>query len=89
MAKKKNTNDVKPVYAFVDNENVNVSVQKQGRKPDRGKIYEWLQTAYSAEKIYMFMGYHPDYEQMYDFFGELGYQLIFRKMHTGEGAPLK
>lgn len=37
----------------------------------------------------MFMGYHPDFEEMYAFFGALGYHLIFRKMHTGDGAPMK
>jgi len=86
---KKKKSHKKPVYAFVDNENVNVSVQKQWWKPDWGKIYDWLKKEYKAEKVYMFMGYHPDFELMYEFFGELGYTLIFRKMHTGEWAPMK
>lgn len=86
---KKKKQHKKSVYAFVDNENVNVSVQKQWWKPDWGKIYNRLCKEYNAEKVYMFMGYHPDFELMYEFFGEIGYELVFRKMHTGEGAPMK
>ena len=79
----------KPVFAYVDNENVNISVQKQGWKPDWEKILHWLKDEFECEKVYMFMGYHPDFEEMYKFFGEIGYDLIFRKMHTGDGVPMK
>ncbi len=42
-------------FAFIDNENVNVSVQKQKWKIDRGKFRERLRPERNVEVAYMFM----------------------------------
>ena len=58
-------------YAFIDNENVNISVQRQGWKIDWGKLYSRLQDSFYVTKAYMFMGYLEQYQPMYDFFESL------------------
>lgn len=65
-------------YAFIDNENVNISVQKQWWKIDRGKLIVRLREVHGVTKVYMFMGYLKTYEPMYAFFRQLGYELIFK-----------
>lgn len=86
----RSVNHTKPiVYAFIDNENVNVSVQKQGRKIDRAKFRKRLKKEKHVEVAYMFMGYLPDYQEMYTFFQSLGYVLIFKPMSTNPNAPHK
>jgi hypothetical protein len=37
----------------------------------------------------MLMGYHPDYESMYEYFRSLGYELVFKPMNIGENIELK
>jgi uncharacterized LabA/DUF88 family protein len=73
-------------YAFIDNENVNISVQKQGWKIDRGKLIARLREEYGVTKAYMFMGYLKTYEPMYAFFRQLGYELIFKPVTTRSGT---
>ena len=84
IRKKKKAN-----YAFVDNENVNVSVQKQGWKLDREKFIHRLKQEYRVEKVYMFMWYIKKYQKMYDFFADLGYTLIFKQVNQNPKIPNK
>ncbi len=57
-------------YAFIDSQNLNLGVQKIGWKMDWHKFREWLADKYGVTKAFMFIGYMPDnealYQQMYD-----------------------
>ncbi|MFZ1248846.1 MAG: NYN domain-containing protein [Candidatus Saccharimonadales bacterium] len=57
-------------YAFIDSQNLNLGVQKIGWKMDWHKFREWLKSEYNVTQAYMFIGYLPDneslYQQMYD-----------------------
>ncbi len=57
-------------YAFIDSQNLNLGVQKVGWKMDWHKFREWLRTEYDVEQAFMFIGYLPEneslYQQMYD-----------------------
>ncbi len=57
-------------YAFIDSQNLNLGVQKNGWKMDWHKFRIWLAENYGVTKAFMFIGYMPDneslYEQMYD-----------------------
>jgi len=50
---------------------------------DWEKLYKRLSKEYKTENIKMFMGWHPNFEKMYEFFETIGYELIFRQMNTG------
>ena len=53
------------VYAFIDSQNLNVSVQKFGWKMNWKKFREFLAKEYGVNKAYMFIGYMPEHEDMY------------------------
>ena len=85
----KRVQNKKANYAFIDNENVNVSVKRLWWKIDRTKFRKWLKKDFDVEVAYLFMGYMPEYQKMYDFFESIGYTLIFKKVRQGDHIPNK
>ncbi len=74
--KKKNT--TRGNYAFIDSQNLNLGTQKMGWKMDWRKFRQWLKDNYNVEKAFMFIGYMPDYEQLYDQMHSLGYLVVLK-----------
>jgi uncharacterized LabA/DUF88 family protein len=68
----------KPVYAFIDSQNVNVSVQKFGWKMDWRKLRQFLADKYGVEKAFMFIGYVPEFEEMYKQLHDSGYLIVLK-----------
>ncbi|MGH7157413.1 MAG: hypothetical protein ACREGG_04890, partial [Candidatus Saccharimonadales bacterium] len=54
------------VYAFIDSQNLNVSVQKYGWKMDWRKFRKFLADRYNAKTAFMFIGYVPEHEDIYE-----------------------
>ena len=65
-------------YAFIDSQNLNVSVQKYGWKMDWRKFRQFLADKYSVEKAYMFIGYVPEFEDIYEKMHEAGYAVVLK-----------
>lgn len=65
-------------YAFIDSQNLNLGVQKVGWKMDWRKFRSYLQTEHNVSKAYMFIGYMPEYEQMYEQLHEAGYLIVLK-----------
>lgn len=65
-------------YAFIDSQNLNLGVQKMGWKMDWRKFRAFLKDTYNVEKAYMFIGYLPDNEKLYDQMHELGYLIVLK-----------
>lgn len=68
----------KPVYAFIDSQNLNVSTQRLGWKMDWKKFRQWLSDEYQVEKAYMFIGYVPEFEEMYQQLHDSGYLIVLK-----------
>lgn len=66
------------VYAFIDSQNVNVSTQKFGWKMDWRKFRRFLKDKYGVTQAYMFIGYVPEYEDMYEFLRDAGYSIVLK-----------
>ncbi|MBI2285748.1 NYN domain-containing protein [Candidatus Saccharibacteria bacterium] len=66
------------VYAFIDSQNVNVSTQKFGWKMDWRKFRRFLNDKYGVTQAYMFIGYVPEYEDMYEFLHDAGYSIVLK-----------
>ncbi|MBI4033418.1 NYN domain-containing protein [Candidatus Saccharibacteria bacterium] len=66
------------VYAFIDSQNVNVSTQKFGWKMDWRKFRRFLKDKYGVTQAYMFIGYVPEYEDMYEFLHDAGYSIVLK-----------
>lgn len=72
-------NPTKPSnYAFIDSQNLNVGVQKFGWKMDWKKFRKYLYEVYGVEKAFMFIGYVPEFEAMYEQLHESGYLVVLK-----------
>ncbi len=65
-------------YAFIDSQNLNLGTQKMGWKMDWKKFREWLKAEYNVEKAFMFIGYMPDHEKLYDQLHSQGYLVVLK-----------
>lgn len=77
------------IYAYLDNENINISIQKLGRKIDWLKLRKRLAKRYGVTRAYMFMGYLPAQQEMYTFFQNIGYTLVFKPVNEKSVSQTK
>lgn len=80
-------------YAFIDNQNLNLGVQKFGWKMNWRKLHEYLQQEHHVTKAYMFIGYMPEHVELYEQMHELGFLVVLKptlemyKNPAGESGP--
>jgi len=65
-------------YAFIDSQNLNLGTQKVGWKMNWGKFLHVLRERYGVTNAYLFIGYLPEYEAMYEQMHELGYMIVLK-----------
>ena len=65
-------------YAFIDSQNLNLGTQKLGWKMDWKKFRKFLTDKYGVTKAYMFIGYVPEFEPMYEQLHEAGYRIVLK-----------
>lgn len=68
----------KPNYAFIDSQNLNVGVQKFGWKMDWAKFRKYLEQKHGVSKAFMFIGYVPEFEDMYEQLHQAGYMIVLK-----------
>ncbi len=69
----------KPVaYAFIDSQNLNLGIQKVGWKIDWKKFLNYLEKEYNVKKAYLFIGYVPENEAMYEQLHDTGYLIVLK-----------
>lgn len=68
----------KQVYAFIDSQNLNLGTQKVGWKMDWRKFRQYLRNKYGVTKAYMFIGYMPEFEDLYKQLHEAGYLIVLK-----------
>jgi uncharacterized LabA/DUF88 family protein len=66
------------VYAYIDSQNVNVTTQKNGWKMNWQQLRNFLRDKYGVTKAYMFIGYVPEFEAMYEQLHEQGYAIVLK-----------
>ncbi|MDZ7785563.1 MAG: NYN domain-containing protein [Candidatus Saccharibacteria bacterium] len=66
-------------YAFIDSQNLNVSVQKVGWKVDWKKFRQYLRDKHGVDEAFMFIGYVPDFEPMYEQLHEAGFRIVLKQ----------
>ena len=67
-----------PNYAFIDSQNVYLSIKNQGWKIDFAKFRRYLKEKYHVSSAYLFMGYVEGNQQMYTQLQKDGFILIFK-----------
>lgn len=66
------------VFAFIDSQNLNIGTQKSGWKMDWRKFRQFLADKYGVTKAYMFIGYIPENENLYEQMHEAGYAVVLK-----------
>jgi len=66
------------VFAFIDSQNLNLGVQKLGWKMDWRRFRQWLTDTYGVTKAFMFIGYVPEFESLYQQMHEAGYMVVLK-----------
>lgn len=69
------------VYAFIDSQNLNLGVQNAGWKLDWQKFRKFLANEYGVSKAFMFIGYVPEFEDMYEKLHEDGYAVVLKQTY--------
>ena len=67
------------VYAFIDSQNLNLGVQKVGWKMDWRAFRAYLKNQFNVSKAYMFIGYMPENEPLYEHMHELCYLIALKR----------
>ncbi|MBI4281459.1 NYN domain-containing protein [Candidatus Uhrbacteria bacterium] len=65
-------------YAFIDGQNLYLAIQHLGWKLDYKRFRVYLAEKYSVRKAYMFMGFVPTNQELYNFLQTVGFVLIFK-----------
>lgn len=65
-------------YAFIDSQNLNLSIREQGWFLDFKKFRQYLSDKYGVLKAFLFIGYVDTNESLYKSLQEYGYILIFK-----------
>ncbi len=81
----KNKTNSKKIYAFIDSQNLNIGTQKTGWKLDWRKFRKFLTEKYNVKLAYMFIGYMPENENLYEYMHELGYLVVLKQLVDNRG----
>jgi len=65
-------------YAFIDSQNLNLSIRDQGWVLDFKKFRTYLKDKYSITKAFLFIGYVHENQYLYTALQEFGYILVFK-----------
>jgi uncharacterized LabA/DUF88 family protein len=65
-------------YAFIDSQNVNLSIRTQGWKLDWKRFRIYLQEKYSVTKAFLFIGYIEGNNELYVALQDAGFLCIFK-----------
>jgi uncharacterized LabA/DUF88 family protein len=78
MKKKKKTIN----FAFIDSQNLNLSIREQGWVIDFRKFRTYLHDKYKITKAFLFIGFVPEHKDMYTQLQKSGYILVFKPTLT-------
>ena len=76
-------------FAFIDSQNLHMAILQLGWKIDYKRFRQYLRDRYKIEKAYMFMGFKPDEQQLYNFLQEAGFVLIFKPVLELKNGEVK
>ncbi|MCK9186369.1 NYN domain-containing protein [Candidatus Gracilibacteria bacterium] len=66
------------IYAFIDSQNLNLSIRDQGWRLDFAKFRIYLSDKFKIKKAHLFLGYVHSNQKLYQYLKEAGYFLIFK-----------
>jgi len=76
-------------FAFIDSQNLNLSIRAQGWVLDYKKFRKYLEDKYRITKVFLFLGYVPQNQELYTSLQESGYIVIFKPTLTLPNGKVK
>jgi uncharacterized LabA/DUF88 family protein len=76
-------------YAFIDSQNVNLSIRSLGWILDFEKLRIFLKEKYGVQKAFLFLGFLKENQKMYSKLKSYGYELIFKPVIQNHPNGLK
>jgi uncharacterized LabA/DUF88 family protein len=76
-------------YAFIDSQNLNLSIQDQGWNLDFRRFKIYLKDKFNVTKAFLFIGYIPTNESLYTRLQKYGFILIFKPTLTLPNGKVK
>ncbi|MDP2586799.1 MAG: NYN domain-containing protein [Candidatus Komeilibacteria bacterium] len=76
-------------YVFIDSQNLNLSIRSLGWKLDFRRFRRYLWDKYKITKAFLFIGYVPKYQNLYDNLRQSGYILIFKPVLQDQAGNIK
>jgi uncharacterized LabA/DUF88 family protein len=76
-------------YAFIDSQNLNLSIRNLGWRLDYQRFRIYLREKYNVSKAFLFIGYLPQNTELYAFLQEAGFICIFRPTLTTKDGTTK
>ena len=74
-------------YAFIDGQNLYLALKRLGWKLDYKRFRVYLSEKYRVEKAYIFMGFMPTNQELYNFLQTVGFVLVFKPLlNDGRGV---
>ena len=76
-------------FAFIDGQNLYRGMQRAGWALDYRRFRVYLREKYGVEQAYMFMGYLPENQGLYQSLQKAGYVLVFKEVVHTSGHKVK
>ena len=76
-------------FAFIDSQNLNLSIRDQGWVLDFRRFRRYLEDKYHVVKAFLFIGYVPQNQDLYKKLQDDGYILVFKPTLTLPGGKVK
>ena len=70
-------------FAYIDSQNLNLGVKDMGWVLDTKRFRVYLKEKYGVSKAYIFIGFVPGNQNLYDALQEYGYVLVFKPVVLG------
>ncbi len=79
---------VKVNIAYIDAANLDRAMRDLHWKLDYKKFRVWLKDKYKIEHAYIFIGLIPKYKDLYTYFQQCGFTIVFKEViYQGTGVP--
>jgi len=76
-------------YAFIDAQNLHMAIAELGWKIDYKRFRTYLKEHHDIKNAYMFMGFKPSEQQLYNFLQECGFILVFKPILELKNGQVK
>jgi len=65
-------------FAFIDAQNLNLGIQRAGFKLNWKEFRQYMKNKHNVEQAFLFVGYVPDNESLYNQMDESGYTVVLK-----------